>query len=341
MASHDTSEPDSTTGEDSVAVEPSTRDSAPGKRRRRRRMLIGAISAVVVLFVAFLAAIPFMVMPMFLGPSRDLEMYDPAEAGIEAERITLTTSDGLDLAAWRTGPENPTGTVVIVSGIDAPSVTDFFGYARMLEDAGWDSLLIEMRARGESEGDEIGLGMTEWRDVEAGVQLLNEDPEVADLPIVAMGTSMGGSTVINSAAEIEEIDGVISLSGFASFKDMFMKGMEEAGVPGFIAMLDQPFFDLYLGIHFGFDSLKHTPVHAVTQLGDRPLLLAHSRDDSQVPWSQYEKLRDAAEGAGANLTTFERDGDLHFICPEDQIHEPESDPEFAALITGFLENHFG
>ncbi len=53
-------------------------------------------------------------------------------------------------------------TVIILSGIENPSVTAFFGYAKMLADNGWDSLLIEMRARNLSEGEKIGLGYTEW-----------------------------------------------------------------------------------------------------------------------------------------------------------------------------------
>lgn len=310
------------------------------KKTKTRKVIITVTVVLVVLIVAFLVAIPFLVMPMFLGQRYEQKQYVSTDYGIPSERITLTTDDSLALAAWRTRANNPRGTVIILSGIQNPSVTAFFGYARMFADNGWDALLIEMRARSESEGDEIGFGMTEWLDVKAGVDFLLADKDAKDLPIVAMGTSMGGGTVIIAAGEMPEVDAVISVSGFSSWNDLFADNMTMTGVPRFVSVLDTPFVNAYLGFHFGFDALKYSPLNGMAKLGDRPILMMHSTGDTQVPYAEFEKLLDAAKKNKVNVTTFIREGDMHFVCQDPYFDNPAMDVEFSSVIFDFLNTHF-
>ena len=298
---------------------------------------------VVVLLVAavlVLGAIPGKVLPMFLGQRYDPEQYDPAEHGYYAREIPLVTDDGLELAAWRMRSLETKGTVVILSGLRSPSVTAFFGYAKMLADEGWDSLLVEMRARGQSEGDGIGFGMTEWRDVKAGVDFLTQDDRVRDMPIVAMGTSMGGATSIIAAGAIPRIDAVISMSSFSSWEDLFKDHGESLGVPPLLTVLDQPFMRREMGFVLGDDALGHSPIRAIGDMGDRPILLMHSTGDGYVPFSQFEKLVGQAESAGVDVTTFVREGDFHAVCMEHLVPNPREDAEFAGAVLGFLDTKF-
>lgn len=304
---------------------------------RMKRVIIIAAIVLLLLFLLLLIAIPFLIMPAFLGQRYEQQQYLSADYGIASERIALETSDSIPLAAWRTRAAEPKGTVIILSGIMNPSVTAFFGYAEMFADHGWDSLLIEMRARGESGGDEIGFGMTEWRDVQAGADFLLADERAGDLPIVALGTSMGGGTVLIATGECPEIDAVISLSGFSSWTDLFIDYMELSGVPRFVGSLDAPFVNLYLGFHFGFDALAYSPLRGIDRLDGRPLLLMHSTEDSQVPFSHFERLLAEATAQNANVTTFIREGDEHFICYEEYFDAPAGDTEFSEALLGFLD----
>ena len=311
----------------------------PKKSKVKKVIIITAIT-LVVLFVALLVAIPNMVMPMFLGQRFEQEQYDSLDYGISSERITLATDDSLSIAAWRTRADDTKGTVIILSGIQNPSVTAFFGYAKMLADNGWDSLLIEMRARSESEGDEIGFGMTEWLDVKAGVDFLSNDTDVKDLPIVTMGTSMGGGTVIIAAGELPEIDAVISMSAYSSFSDLFVDYMEMSGVPRAIGVMDTPFVNMYLGFHFGFDALNYSPINGIAKLGERPILMMHSTEDTQVPYSHFETLLKEANQSNIDVSTFIREGDEHFICYEQFFNDPAQDVEFCEAILDFLDANF-
>ena len=310
------------------------------KNSKVKNVIIITAITLVVLFVALLVAIPYMVMPMFLGQRFEQEQYDSLAYGISSERITLATDDSLSIAAWRTRADDTKGTVIILSGIQNPSVTAFFGYAKMLADNGWDSLLIEMRARSESEGDEIGFGMTEWLDVKAGVDFLSNDTDVKDLPIVTMGTSMGGGTVIIAAGELPEIDAVISMSAYSSFSDLFVDYMEMSGVPRAIGVMDTPFVNMYLGFHFGFDALNYSPINGIAKLGERPILMMHSTEDTQVPYSHFETLLKEANQSNIDVSTFIREGDEHFICYEQFFNDPAQDVEFCEAILDFLDANF-
>ncbi|HMM06656.1 MAG TPA: alpha/beta hydrolase [Clostridiales bacterium] len=313
---------------------------ADRKKPQAKKIFISIAIVFVVLFVGVLVAIPFLVMPMFLGQRLEQTQYISTDYGIDSKRITLKTDDSLSIAAWRTRADHSKGTIILLSGIDNPSVTAFFGYAKMLADNGWDSLLIEMRARSESEGEEIGLGMTEWLDVKAGVDYLIGDAESRDLPIVAMGTSMGAGTVIIAAGELSEIDAVISISAFSSWSDMFVEYMSMSDVPKVIAVLDKPFVNMYLGFHFGFDALKYSPFNGISKLGERPILMMHSTEDSQVPYSEFEKLFDEANKNQIDVTTFIRKGDEHFICYDEYFDIPTQDLEFSKTVLDFLNVNF-
>lgn len=251
-------------------------------------------------------------MSPLLGKRVERNQYNSLDYRVNAEQISLTTEDDLTLAAWRTKATDTKGTIIILSGIENPSVTAFFGYAKMLADNGWDSSLIEMRARNLSQGEEIGLGYTEWNDVIAGVNYLSNDSNVNNLPIVAMGTYMGGSTSIMAAGKDSRIDGAISISGFSSWEDAFVDNMG-AQAPAFLGVLEKPFVRLYCGIHYGFSTTNISPLKALKDFDDRPILLMHSTEDSQVPYDSFERLQKQAGKHNVNFSTFIREGGLYTV----------------------------
>jgi len=289
--------------------------------------------------LVLLILLPIFVTSLYLGQRYYQYQHNPVAFGVEAQRITLTTDDGFALAAWRThaATELPHGTVIIISGLQEPSVTAFFGYANMLAQNGWDALLIEKRARSLSQGDEIGFGITEWRDVKAGVYYLDADERAGHLPIIAMGTSAGGATVIIAGGEVPRIDGVIAISAYSDFVSLYVDGISMMGLPRFIGVITTPVMHLRMGLRFGFDAINYTPANGIAKLGQRPILLMHSTEDWQVPFSHFERLRQVAEDNNINITTFVRDGDWHFVCYDQYISNPARDVEFTTAILGFLD----
>jgi len=178
--------------------------------------------------------------------------------------------------------------------------------------------------------------MTEWLDVKAGVDFLAADTRGGDLPIVAMGTSAGGATVMIAGGELPRIDGVIAISAYADFLGLYIDNTAMFGLPRFFGYITAPFLRLHLGRHFGFDRVRYTPINGLAQLGERPILLMHSTEDRQVPFSHFESLYQAAEAHGIAVTTFVRAGDWHFVCYDAYIASPAQDTEFTRALLAFL-----
>ncbi len=306
--------------------------------KKKIKLIVLMIFIVLVLLgIALMAYLPAMIFGPVVGQHIYRDVYEPSDFGVEADELQLITDDGLHIATWLCRAKEPKATIIILSGIENPSVTAFFGYAKFFQKQGYNSLLIEMRAHNASEGEGVAFGTKEWLDVKAGVDYLQTDAECKELPVVVMGTSMGGATAIIAAGEIPEIDAVISISAYSSGADVFADSMTAMGMPSFLGSMEKPFVNLYLGMQCGFDKIGYTPIRAVGKIGNRPILLMHSTEDSQVPYVSFERLTARAEEAGVDMTTFIREGDEHFICYDQYYDDPAEDVEFSNALINFLE----
>jgi alpha-beta hydrolase superfamily lysophospholipase len=263
------------------------------------------------------------------------ETYEPSDFGIEAERISLTTEDGLTLVAWRVEAENPRAAVVIASGFHAPSVTAFFGHAKMLQEAGYSSVLVELRGRGESEGDTLGVGTTEYMDIRAAVRYIKDMSPA--LPVVAFGFSMGGAAAINAIGEAAEIDALIAVSAPSSWPDMLTDNLRQGGIPKIACAAEKPFVWLTMGIKYGFDKLSINPLDEIKKLDGRPALIMHSNGDRIVPYESFLRLTKAAPEA----ETYTVAGNRHRVCADEFFLNPIVDADYANAILSFLNEHFG
>lgn len=272
---------------------------------------------------------------VYLGHVDFEQTFAASDFGLAAKRLILTTQDGLRLVAYEVSVPKPRAVVIFLSGIHGPSVTAFFGHARMLADHGYASLLLEMRAHGESEGDLIALGFHEHRDVRAAVDYIRAQPHYSGVPIVAFGLSMGGAVAIISAGLIPEIAGVISLSAPSGFDDVVLDVMRPSPVA---AWLLRVYIRLWFFLKYGWVSLRIAPRKQIKALGQRPALLVHSKDDPTVPLASFQRL---VRCAPPHVETWVREGDQHMILSPEHFLNPAADAEYAGRILGFLDRHFG
>lgn len=304
------------------------------EKKSRKKMIVIIVVALIVVVIGIFAAIPVKMLNDMVNMHMDVEVYSAGQYGLTPKELTLTTEDNLNIAAWEVEQEDPRAMIILLSGMQNPSVTAFWGYAKMFKENGYSSLLIEMRGHGDSEGDRVSLGMEEILDVKAGVTYIKSLDKYQKIPIIVFGTSMGGVTAINSIGEIPEISGVISCSACSTWQDLFADQMIIMGVPPVLAKLEKPFISAYLGFNYGFDKLRINPLNEIQKLDGRPALIMHSTEDSQVPYASFKRL---IANAG-DVDTFVRGGDEHFICYEEYIEEPQKDKEFSEAILNFLKD---
>ena len=134
----------------------------------------------------------------------------PSRYAGTVEARTLTTSDGVTLAAAIRAATNPRAAVVVVHGF-ASSAThpDVVVLAGALHDHGFTVVTYDARGHGASEG-ECTLGDDERRDVDAAVA--HARTVGAGLPVVVLGISMGAIAALRHACTDPSLAGVVTVS---------------------------------------------------------------------------------------------------------------------------------
>ncbi len=105
--------------------------------------------------------------------------------GLEFETVTLTSEDGLKLAAWYI-PSRNRAAIILQHGIYM-NRTSMLGPAAMLARHGYGVMLVDQRSRGMSEGDTFSFGKYEVRDIEAAYRYLVGRSDVDSQRIGALG----------------------------------------------------------------------------------------------------------------------------------------------------------
>lgn len=302
---------------------------------KKKKIIISIILGFVLVIIGFLITIPVLVINSMVNKHIDFnEVWKAEDFGIEANHFFVETDDGLKISAYKVDVEKPKAIIVCLSGIHNPSATIYFGHARFFKDHGYATVLFDMRAHGESDGDRICLGYKEYLDTKAIVKHIKDDPEYKNTSIIVFGLSMGGTTAINSAGEIPEIDGLISLSAYSSWEDVFYEYMAYQS-PVLLAKMVKPFVPLVVFAKYKVNIWSIKPVREIKKLGNRPALLMHSLEDSEVPFSNFERI---FSHSPSHVETFIREGDIHSIT--ECFIDPGKDTEYAAIVLGFLDKHF-
>lgn len=278
-------------------------------------------------------ALPYVVMGQLLDQRVEYtRVYGAGEFGLErADSMLLKTTDGVDISVIEVPADTvPKAVVLCLSGIHNPSVTAYFGHAKMFGQKGIASLLIDMRAHGLSGGDRICAAYKEYRDVDAAVAYVRSKEIYQDVPIVVMGVSMGGAVAINAIGNNPEIDALVSLSAFSSWEEAF-KDNVGAMVPSVVASALSPFVDLVSYLKFG-DEWAIKPIRSIEKLGERPALFIHSKGDSQVLYTNMERL---LEKAPKGVETYTVEGDKHLIL--DNFLVPQNDSIYSQVLMQFMD----
>lgn len=166
-----------------------------------------------VVLVAFLLA-QFVVFPMatavFATNRAPMPLPDtsPAGVGLSHRDVVLTTTDGVELAAWYVPSEN--GAAVVLRHGAGSTRANVLEHARVLAGHGFGVLMVDARGHGDSAGDEMDFGWFGDADVAAAVDHLARADDVVDGRIGVVGLSMGGEEAIGAAASQPRIRAVVA-----------------------------------------------------------------------------------------------------------------------------------
>ncbi len=246
---------------------------------------------------------------------------------VPMEKRELISEDGYRLVASEFRQESTSNHrfVILLHGYTGWK-EEMYPFAMEYYKRGYSCLVPDLRCQGESEGDFIGMGLTDSEDVRGWIALiLSEDPEAE---IVLHGQSMGAATalMVSSQADLpENVRAVVSDSSYRDARTMFgEKARDWFHLPAF------PIVDsmrLMLLLRGGYDLYAASPLLAVPD-SRVPTLFIHGSEDRMISARQSEELFEA-EGAEKELLIIEGAGHGQ---PQDKDPEGYYDAVFSWVL---------
>lgn len=306
---------------------------------RKRRILLA------ILIILFILMIPTFLMMLFvfrhvkyLGVEAEnhpfQDVYKAEDFKISSVKHVLKTEDGEELWCAEVEAVNPKCVIIYLGALKEPSVTYFYGHAALMKELGYASLLLEVRAHGESSGKKLGLGYAEVEDVRAAVEYIKSVKAYKDLPIVVQGVSLGGTIAINAVAQIPEVSGCIAMSPFASVDDQLDLILKKYYVPGFLRAAQRPFSHQALRWIYGKDKADNmTPVVQIQNAGTKPILVIAASGDEVISAENSYVLQKVSN----NAEFWIRNSSDHYIIKNNDFKKVKEDKEYYIYITGFIK----
>ena len=262
------------------------------------------------------------------GPYRE-KMLENIGRLVDApyERVAVRSYDGLKLVGKLYEGEPGAPLILFFHGYRSTAERDASGGFQLCREKGWNILMVDERALGESEGKEITFGIRERFDCQTWAEYAAErfGPET---PIFIWGISMGASTVL-MASELPmpaSVRGIVADCGFdtpaAIIKETARRRKMPAELSGWLVGLGARLFG-------GFRMDEASALDSISR-ARLPILLVHGEEDEIVPFEMVYALRDACASPVEVLTV---PGAAHGISWYVDM------PAYQGALIRFMENN--
>lgn len=202
-------------------------------------------------------------------PAREM-VSGPEDYGFAREDVRMTAEDGVRVHAWWLAAPGADTTVLFLHG-NAGNVSYWVDAVTVYRDLGWNTLLLDYRGYGLSEGSPSEQGT--YFDADAAWQHLVKERAIDPSRVVVIGRSLGGG-VATWLARRHRPAALVLEATFTSVANVVAEMLPIPGVRSFVRL--------------GYPSIE--------RIGDidAPLLVVHGRRDEVVPFSHGCTLFEAA-----------------------------------------------
>ena len=216
----------------------------------------------------------------------ELWFEENKEYGIDVD----VTSEGLHLVGKYLDFGYKRACIIIAGRTESYLYSYYF--AKPYKEAGFNVLVIDNRAHGDSDGMYIGVGLKEYNDILKWGELLHD--KYNNEKIFIHGICIGSATalyVLTSKNCPDYYIGMVADGMYTTFYETFrthMKDMKKPVDPCSYFVMQN------LKKHIGVDPIKNGPIYCIDKL-TKPLLMIHSKEDKfSLPKKAeilYEKCR--------------------------------------------------
>ncbi len=219
---------------------------------------------------------------------------DPFLIGINYQNISFFTTDGFLLRGWFLKSTESKGLIIYLHGI-ADSRHEHLEFMKNFIVHGFDVVMYDARAHGESEGHFCTFGAKEKWDVKSAIDFLTKENFIkTDTVIGLMGTSLGGAVTLQSLNLDDRIKFCITEASFSYFpstlNDYRKKGFFRITYP-FRKIIDKRIEKIG-----GFNLSEVNPKSSLKKFNGRALLV-HGKSDQKIYIKYHTELMESAQSA--------------------------------------------
>ena len=210
---------------------------------------------------------------------------------IPFETVCIKSFDGLILHGRYDHIQDGAPLEILFHGYRSCVFRDCSGGHALARKMGFNTLVVDQRAHGESEGQVISFGINERQDCKDWIRYA-VDRFGSETPILLSGLSMGAATVL-MASELDLPGNVVCIvadSPYSAPGAIIEKVCSDMHYP---VLLCRPF--IHLGaLLYGHFRLNSCSAADAVRKTDIPILLIHGEADHFVPCSMTQEIMEAS-----------------------------------------------
>lgn len=224
---------------------------------------------------------------------------------------TVRIQSELLLEAWHVPATSARGTVIMFHGFSGEK-SYLLEKAETFLASGYNTLLVDFRGSGGSEGNQTSIGYKEAVDVKAAVEHVQRSGESN---IILFGTSMGSVAIMKALHDYPlEVASIIIECPFGSMLKTVEARFTTMQVPSF------PMAQLLVfwgGTFSGYNAFSHNPIDYAASI-HCPTLLLYGELDDKVSRSEIDAIFSKLQGPKVLNTYAEGSHELHLTEVKDQ-----------------------
>jgi pimeloyl-ACP methyl ester carboxylesterase len=251
----------------------------------------------------------------------------PESFGLKSEILKVTSEDSITLTGWFIPSQKiSNATMILLHGIRA-SKEQMLPMAKTFSNAGFNTVLFDSRAHGESGGKYCTFGYYEKKDISKIIDILKQKD--SNMIIGIYGTSLGGAIALQAMEIDNRIKCGVIESTFATLREVISDYMKQMFVFGPMPLSNIALDRAAKIAQFNPDNVK--PENSAKNICN-PVFVAHGDQDANINYSNGFRIFN-------NLKSVNKE--WHLVKGANHFNvSKEGGKEYQEALMNFLKNSF-
>lgn len=245
-----------------------------------------------IIFISFFLTFILLIKNSYIVSEYDFNLKK-SNLGIPYEKIILFNEDNIMLTGWVLKYHSNSPTIILSHGL-GDSKLSVLNIAKKLYQEGYNCILFDFRAHGESEGKITSFGYREQKDLRTFLGYVLSNPSFKNKNLGLYGVSMGAAVSILVAKEYDEIKAIVSDSSYTNLQqELENQAKFMYHVPK--GLVRYPIRVAYM-VRFLEDPKDISPLKTVETIFNKAIFFINEERNVQIPPNYTKKLYKVANG---------------------------------------------